>query len=77
MEADYIQSPPAYTLLGAEAGVEIHSKKQPIQLILSATNMMNVAYREYLNAFRYFSDEMGRNISLRVRLPFSVHHKHS
>lgn len=77
MEADYIQPPPAYTLVGAEAGIEFHGKKQPIQFILSTTNMMNVAYREYLNAFRYFSDEMGRNISLRVRLPFSVHHKHS
>ncbi|MBN8665500.1 MAG: TonB-dependent receptor [Chitinophagales bacterium] len=72
MESDYIAPPPAYTLAGAEAGLGLQRKQHTIQFILSATNMLNVAYREYLNTFRYFSDDMGRNISLRVRIPFNV-----
>jgi hypothetical protein len=33
-------------------------------------------YRDYMNAFRYFSDEIGRNISLRLRIPFDLKHSH-
>jgi iron complex outermembrane receptor protein len=33
-------------------------------------NLLNVQYREYLNAQRYFADEMGRDISIRIKIPF-------
>jgi iron complex outermembrane receptor protein len=32
--------------------------------------MFDVAYRDYMNRFRYFTDEMGRNFTLRVKVPF-------
>jgi iron complex outermembrane receptor protein len=31
-------------------------------------NLLNTVYRDYLNSMRYFSDEMGRNISLRFKI---------
>jgi iron complex outermembrane recepter protein len=34
------------------------------------TNLTNVSYRDYLNRFRYYMDDLGRNISLRVMVPF-------
>ncbi|AKD55422.1 TonB-dependent receptor [Spirosoma radiotolerans] len=66
---DFAAPPPAYFLLGAEAGFQTQVGKQPISVILSGTNLANVAYRDYLNRFRYFADEPGRNLMLKVKLP--------
>jgi iron complex outermembrane receptor protein len=70
MESDYAPPPPGYTLAGFEAGTDIDVKHRSMTIILGVTNMLNTRYRDYLNAFRYFSDDMGRNISLRVKVPF-------
>ncbi|WP_420148467.1 TonB-dependent receptor [Spirosoma sp.] len=69
---DFASPPPAYFLLGAELGFTTPVGGQSMSVILSGSNLANVAYRDYLNRFRYFADEPGRNISLKVRLPFSV-----
>ena len=69
MESDYLMPPPAYTLLGLEAGTILQTKHQKIQFTLTVSNVLNVVYREYMNAFRYFSDEMGRNIGLKIKIP--------
>ena len=71
MESDYAPPPPGYTLLGMEAGTDIHIKHRSLGIILGVTNLLNVKYRDYLNAFRYYCDDMGRNISLRVKVPLS------
>ncbi|GAB3956051.1 TonB-dependent receptor [Spirosoma harenae] len=73
---DFAAPPPAYFLLGAELGFRMPIGNQRMNIILSGTNLANVAYRDYLNRFRYFADEQGRNIMLKLRLPFSVG-KHS
>ncbi len=44
----------------------------PLSVILSSTNLANVAYRDYLNRFRYYADEPGRNVMLKLKLPFSL-----
>jgi len=69
MESDYLMPPPAYTLVGLEAGTILQTKHQKIQFTVTISNMLNVVYREYMNAFRYFSDEMGRNIGLKIKIP--------
>ncbi|SOD81888.1 TonB-dependent receptor [Spirosoma fluviale] len=68
---DFAPPPPAYFLLGAEVGFQTQLGKQPLSVILSGTNLANVAYRDYLNRFRYFADEPGRNILLKVKLPLA------
>ncbi len=70
MESDYAPPPAGYTLAGFEAGTDIDVKHRSLTIILGVTNIFNTRYRDYLNAFRYFSDDMGRNISLRVKVPF-------
>jgi iron complex outermembrane recepter protein len=75
-QSDYLNPPQAYFLLAFEAGTKLKMKHSNWSFILSVTNAMNKAYRDYMNSFRYFSDEMGRNISLRVRIPFDLKHKH-
>jgi iron complex outermembrane receptor protein len=37
---------------------------------VAVTNLTNVAYRDYLNRFRYYMDDLGRNVVVRMRVPF-------
>ncbi len=69
MQSDYMVPPPAYSLFNAEAATAIDVCKRRIELVLSATNLFNMSYRDYMNAFRYFSLDRGRNISLKIKLP--------
>lgn len=69
-KGDYAPAPPAYLLLDLEAGTTLHLGKQPLEVGFTIFNLMNTRYREYLNRFRYFADEIGRNVSLRVKVPF-------
>lgn len=69
---DFAPPPEGYTLLNASIGMDIPVKNQFITVGLSANNILNVRYRDYMNRFRYFTDEMGTNISLRVKVPFTL-----
>lgn len=76
-QSDYLAPPPAYFLLSIEAGTGVKVKHNNWNVIVAVTNLANHAYRDYMNAFRYFSDEMGRNISLRLKIPFNIKHQHN
>lgn len=69
---DYLPPPAAYNLFDVNAGLEIPVKKQHIRLSASVKNVWNVSYRDYLNRFRYFTDEPGRNIIVRLTVPFTL-----
>ena len=69
---DYALPPNAYTLFDAEIGADFLLGKQKINVSLQANNIFNTVYRDYLNRFRYYTDEMGRNFSLRIKVPFVV-----
>ena len=68
MQSDYMVPPPAYTLFNAEAATSIDVRKRRIDLVLIATNLFNMSYRDYMNAFRYFALDRGRNIALKIKL---------
>lgn len=65
---DYKAPPPAYSLLNVDVATTVKWGKLPLTIGLSGRNLLNTVYREYLNTFRYFTDERGRNISLRLKL---------
>ena len=65
---DYKDPPPGYTLLDMEASTKIMLAKKPVVLAASIRNLLNTSYREYLNSFRYYTDEMGRNITLKATI---------
>lgn len=67
---DYKAAPGAYTLLTLNASGTFTVKKQPFIVSIGIRNLLNTVYRDYLNSFRYFTDEMGRNISIRLKIPF-------
>ncbi|MGV3540773.1 MAG: TonB-dependent receptor [Rufibacter sp.] len=68
---DYALPPAGYFLLNAEAGTTLQLGKQQIEIGLIGRNLLNTAYRDYLNRFRYYADELGRSITLRVSIPLN------
>jgi len=71
-EQDYLKPPAGYTLLNLSAGSRIYIKKQPLNITLGVDNLLNTAYRDYLNRFRYFADEIGRNFSIKLNIPLTI-----
>jgi len=65
---DYKVPPSGYMLLNADLSTSILLGTIPATLGISGRNLLNKAYREYLNTFRYFTDEIGRNINLRLKI---------
>jgi iron complex outermembrane receptor protein len=70
--SDYSPPPPAYNLLGINIGFDIPAKKQSVSLNFAVNNALNVAYRDYLNRFRYFTNDLGRNFVIRLKIPFEI-----
>jgi iron complex outermembrane receptor protein len=67
---DYAPSPKAYTLVNlfAENSFKIH--KNTLWFGLGVENVLNKSYRDYMNRFRYFADELGINFTLKSRFEF-------
>jgi iron complex outermembrane receptor protein len=67
---DYKDAPAAYSLVNGTLGTTVELFKLPVTISITARNLLNTVYRDYLNSMRYFTDEMGRNIQLRLKIPF-------
>jgi iron complex outermembrane receptor protein len=64
-------APDAYGLTDIAIEGTINASKSAVWLSLGIDNLFNVRYRDYLNRLRYYSDEMGRNFMLRMRIPLN------
>ncbi len=60
--SDYAEPPPGYFLVQANWGLSL----KRMDLGLRISNALNTSYRDYLNRFRYYTDDQGRNISFRI-----------
>lgn len=74
---DYAPPPDAYFLAGLEAGTDIRTGRQYLTLVLAVENLLNHTYRDYMDRFRYYSDAMGRNVSVRLQIPFHLDYSKS
>lgn len=75
---DFIMPPPAYGILNFKATTQINTKL-PLNIYFKINNFLNSSYRSYLNRFRYFTDEIGRNFIVGLSINFEVaetHHHH-
>lgn len=70
--SDYTTPPGAYTLFNADFGFDVPVGKHTMNINFSATNFLNRAYRDYLNRYRYFTDDIGRSFILRIKIPFTI-----
>ncbi|WP_420388476.1 TonB-dependent receptor [Roseivirga sp.] len=67
---DILDVPDAYFLTNINAGFEKALGQQILRFNISVNNLFNTSYRDYLNRFRYYADEMGRSVTLRVNYEF-------
>ena len=71
--SDYVSPPKGYDLLSAQAGIiKKMNNGESLQVVLGCSNLTNLSYRDYMNRFRYFTDELGRNWTIKVLVPFSI-----
>jgi len=70
LAADFAEPPAAYVQLGAELGTETTALGQTVRLALQGQNLANARYRDYTSLLRYFADEPGLQVWLRMSVFF-------
>jgi iron complex outermembrane recepter protein len=65
-DQDFLTSPADYFLLGFNASTSFSFDHSTLKVSLSGENVLNKRYRDYLNRLRYFSDDAGMNLALRI-----------
>ena len=65
-DQDFLAAPADYFLLGFNASTSFSFEHSTLKISISGDNVLNKRYRDYLNRLRYFSDEVGVNLALRV-----------
>lgn len=67
---DYAAPPRGYVLFDCAVGGYVETFGTRLSWNVSVRNIANTAYRDYLSRYRYFTDDPGRNVVLRVLVPF-------
>jgi len=67
---DFMPAPSGYTLINLELGLAVPVHHHALLVSFSVENLMNKAYRNYMNRMRYFADETGFNLALRLSYKF-------
>lgn len=68
---DVSTTPNSYHLVHFNSDMTFElSKKTQLNIGISVSNLFNTRYREYLNRQRYFTDDLGRNIGLQIKLNY-------
>ncbi len=65
-DADIAPAPDAYLIFDAAVGAEIPLRRRALSVGLEARNLLNARYRDYTSLLRYYADEPGREMRLRV-----------
>nr|WP_207758609.1 TonB-dependent receptor [Algoriphagus lutimaris] len=67
---DLAPAPPAYALFNLAYQKKFIFGENQLNLGIQIQNLFNTSYKEYMNRFRYFTDDMGRNILLKINYQF-------
>lgn len=70
--SDFVPPPDGYTLWGATADTEVTVAQTPMRVGLEVRNLTNARFRNALSLTRFFADEVGREIWLRLEARFDV-----
>jgi iron complex outermembrane receptor protein len=68
--SDFTVPPNTYSLLSLNAGTSFKINNQELGISLSGENILNKLYKEYMNRFRYYAHDRGRNLTLRLSYKF-------
>ena len=69
-DLDFLEPPTGYFLLGLRAAATIPMGENNLDCSIAINNLLNTKYRDYLNRLRYYADEQGRNIMIRLNYRF-------
>ncbi len=69
-EQDFTTTPDAYNLIGFQLASDIQLAQNRMRVFTKVDNLLNVAYRDYLNRQRYFADDLGINVKFGLSLTF-------
>lgn len=64
--SDYAPPPAAYHLLNLSMGTEIKTGRHDLSVNFAIDNLTNTLYKDYLNRFRYYAHDIGRNYTIRL-----------
>ncbi len=67
---DLAVAPPAYALVNLGFSKKVKIATNQFIVGLQVNNLLNTEYKEYMNRFRYFTADMGRNILLKINYQF-------
>jgi iron complex outermembrane receptor protein len=71
LEAEIAPPPPAYQTWEIQLSKRFGlAKNRQLMCSFTCSNLLDVRFREYLNRFRYFADDMGRNLIWRMQYEF-------
>ncbi len=73
---DFAPPPNAFQLWGMSIKLPKFGHSKSFGLQISADNLLNVVYRDYLDRFRYFTPMPGRNFGIQFIYHFHHHHEH-
>ena len=69
--SDYLEPPKGFNIMSLNLGFSIPTYKQQKLIVdFGINNLLNTVYRDYLNRFRYYADELGRNYTINLKLTF-------
>lgn len=68
---DFIAPPKGYVNFNLSGGFDwAFENENNLNVFISIDNLFNNSYRDYLNRFRYYADDLGRNVSLKLSYIF-------
>ena len=68
--SDFVDPPGDYWLTNITTAVHFRHGKNHAEIGVTVSNLLNTRYRDYMDRFRYFTDAIGRNISIRLKYRF-------
>jgi iron complex outermembrane receptor protein len=68
--SDFAPPPPGYTLWNASASTETDLLGLPVQVGLEGRNLLNTRFRDPMSLMRFFADQPGRELWLRLAVRF-------
>lgn len=70
--SDFLPPPDGYVLLNAQLKINAKQHKQHAHWVIYGENLGNKAYRDYMDRFRYFTNQSGMNVG--IKWLYDVHH---
>ena len=73
MDADFVPPPSGYSLFNIHTGFSLPVGSNNIGIYMNVDNLLNTKYRDYMNRFRYYADDLGRNFTIKIKYDFHSH----